>query len=132
MTGTSMSSPTVAGIIALWLQLNPKLSVRHIKEILAQTAIRDNFTTGSKAAQFGPNGKIDALAGMRLIMNEMGYICGDVDGDGYTTISDVTALIDYLLSGSSVINTANSDVDGDSKITIGDVTALIDILLKGA
>ena len=132
MTGTSMSSPTVAGIIALWLQLNPKLSVRHIKEILAQTAIRDNFTTGSKAAQFGPNGKIDALAGMRLIMNEMGYICGDVNGDGHITISDVTAMIDYLLSGSSVINTANSDVDGDGKISIVDVTALIDILLTGA
>ena len=57
------------------------------------------------------------------------YITGDVDGNGVVGISDVTALIDYLLTGSS-IDTEAADVNGDSSISIGDVTALIDILLN--
>lgn len=55
---------------------------------------------------------------------------GDVNGDDRINISDVTALIDFLLSDDdSHINRANSDVNGDGKINISDVTSLIDILL---
>lgn len=57
---------------------------------------------------------------------------GDVNDDGNVTIADVTALIDYLLSGNaSGINVGNADVNGDSNVTIADVTALIDMLLSG-
>jgi len=53
-----------------------------------------------------------------------------VDGDGSVNIADVTALIDYLLSGDAAsINTANADCDEDGNINIADVTALIDQLL---
>ena len=55
---------------------------------------------------------------------------GDVNGDDRINISDVTALIDFLLSDDdSHINRANSDVNGDGRINISDVTSLIDILL---
>ena len=58
------------------------------------------------------------------------YLRGDVDGDGSVNIADVTALIDYLLSGDAAsINTANADCDEDGNINIADVTALIDQLL---
>ena len=57
---------------------------------------------------------------------------GDVDADGNVTISDVTALIDYLLSGNaSEVNLTAADCDLDGGITISDVTALIDYLLSG-
>ena len=56
-------------------------------------------------------------------------IPGDVDGDGLVTISDVTTLIDILLSGAPA--SAAADVDGDSRVTISDVTTLIDMLLSG-
>lgn len=55
---------------------------------------------------------------------------GDVDDDGLVTISDVTALVDYLLGGGE-INAQNADMDEDGKITIADVTSLIDRLLGG-
>lgn len=58
-------------------------------------------------------------------------ISGDADGDGHISISDVTCLIDYLLSGNTPINLANADVNRDGSITIADVTALIDKLLSG-
>ena len=58
---------------------------------------------------------------------------GDVDVDGSVTISDVTALIDYLLSGNaSGINLSNADCDQDGNVNISDVTALIDYLLSGS
>lgn len=55
---------------------------------------------------------------------------GDVNGDGDISIKDVSALIDYLLSGDPEgISMANADVSQDGDITIKDVAALIDILL---
>ena len=57
---------------------------------------------------------------------------GDVDGDGHVSIADVTALIDYLLSGNAGnIDLDNADCNQDSDISISDVTALIDYLLRG-
>jgi surface protein len=58
------------------------------------------------------------------------YMPSDVNGDGKTTIADVTALINYLLSGEPTAG--SGDVNGDSKVTIADVTALINLLLSGS
>ena len=58
---------------------------------------------------------------------------GDVNGDGIVNIADVTALIDYLLSGDvSGINISAADCNQDNSVNIADVTALIDYLLSGA
>ena len=62
----------------------------------------------------------------------MPEIRGDVNGDGSVNISDVTALIDYLLSGNaSGINLSAADTNQDTNVSIADVTALIDYLLSG-
>ena len=52
---------------------------------------------------------------------------GDVDGDNYITIADVTTLIDIVLG--VVEENASADVNGDGQIGISDVTILIDVLL---
>lgn len=54
---------------------------------------------------------------------------GDVNIDGVVDISDVTALIDILLSEQLRYRYA-SDLDGDGNLTIVDVTMLIDLLLS--
>ena len=55
---------------------------------------------------------------------------GDVNGDNEVGISDVSALIDYLLGlGDDWFNTDAADVNTDREVTIADVSALIDILL---
>lgn len=57
---------------------------------------------------------------------------GDVNNDGNVNISDVSILIDYLLSGdASAINMQGADVDGDNALSISDVSRLIDMLLAG-
>ena len=54
---------------------------------------------------------------------------GDVNGDGGIDISDVTSLIDLLLTGGEI--PVGADVNGDGHVDISDVTALIDRLLNG-
>ena len=55
---------------------------------------------------------------------------GDVNGDSRLSISDMTALVDVLLTeDTSAVNIANSDLNADGKVDIADVTALIDMLL---
>lgn len=57
---------------------------------------------------------------------------GDVNCDGYINISDVTKLIDFLLSGDPEgISTNNADTNKDGKVNISDVTKQIDFLLRG-
>ena len=51
-----------------------------------------------------------------------------MNGDGSVNISDVTFLIDLLLSGTA---TPGADVNGDGSVNISDVTFLIDLLLSG-
>lgn len=59
------------------------------------------------------------------------FMRGDVNNDGIVNISDVTALIDYLLSGNPEgINMQGADVDESGVINISDVTSLIDMLLS--
>ena len=61
-------------------------------------------------------------------MSVYAAVDGDVDGDGYVTTTDVTALYNYLLSGDTE-TLINGDVDGDGYITIGDVTWVYNIIL---
>jgi hypothetical protein len=58
---------------------------------------------------------------------------GDVDGSGTVGISDVSALIDYLLSSDATdIDLTAADADLSGSVGIADVSALIDYLLSGA
>ena len=68
MSGTSMASPAVTGILALWLEANPKLTYEDVLKIFQETARRDK-TTGD-ADETGWNarsgyGKIDAYEGLK-------------------------------------------------------------------
>ncbi len=57
---------------------------------------------------------------------------GDVNNNDEVTIADVTALIDYLLSGdTSSISLIGADANRDGDVAINDVTSLIDYLLSG-
>ena len=58
-------------------------------------------------------------------------VLGDVNDDGIVNISDITALIDYLL-GNEVekINKFNADIQDDASLNISDVTSLIDYVLN--
>lgn len=65
MLGTSMATPAVTGILALWLQANPQLTRENVEDIFRRTAIRDNFTGSEEWNATSGYGKIDAYAGLK-------------------------------------------------------------------
>ena len=91
-------------------------------------AMGQNFPDATATLGCGTN--------VELPVTEIGYtyerMLGDVNGDGYVNIADVTTLIDHLLgSVSDNYFEVNADVNEDNSINIADVTTLIDMLLSG-
>ena len=85
----------------------------------------------TKDGSVNPDGDFFAIKAVKLITPT--GMRGDVNSDNSVSIGDVTALIDYLLSGdASGINLSNADCNQDNGVSIGDVTALIDYLLSGS
>ena len=66
--GTSMSSPFVAGTIALWLEADPTLTFKEVDAILRKTAVQPSTTSTQKRKQWG-GGKLDALAGIKEVLD---------------------------------------------------------------
>ena len=61
------------------------------------------------------------------------FTLGDVNGDGYVTVADVTALISLVLGGNaSAAAHPAADMNSDGNLTVADVTALIGLVLGGA
>lgn len=68
----------------------------------------------------------------KTVQSSAAGLRGDVNGNGVVDISDVTALINYVLTGNAQgldLNAAN--VNGDNNVDISDVTTLIGYVLTG-
>ena len=75
MSGTSMSSPAVTGIVALLLQANPDLTSAEVREILCSTARNDSVTgplheRDSISDRWGW-GKVDAMAAVNEALSRV-------------------------------------------------------------
>lgn len=79
--GTSMATPYVAGIIALWLQADPSLTAGDALDIAASTAMTGY--TDIKDLRWGA-GQIDALAGIKKVLSLSGV--NDVKTDSSSPI----------------------------------------------
>ena len=65
MEGTSMASPFMAGVLALWLEAYPQLSYEQVVEIVKKTSVRDNKVGTEEWTRKRGYGKIDAYAGLK-------------------------------------------------------------------
>ncbi|MDR1879259.1 MAG: S8 family peptidase, partial [Bacteroidales bacterium] len=78
LSGTSMSSPFVAGVVALMLQANPALTPTEVKRIIAQTAYSDQYTQQHGSIRFG-HGKIDAYSAVSKSLETTGTAAFETD-----------------------------------------------------
>ena len=67
MSGTSMATPFVTGVLATWLQANPQLTPSDVRTIFSETAITDTYTGTCPNNTWG-YGKIDAYAGLVKVL----------------------------------------------------------------
>ena len=110
--------------------------------------IHFSFNTAFRSGFIGINGSLSTTHDWRggTIINDtasfnssifvkIGYMRGDVDGNGEFGIADVTKLIGYM--NDPVAHPLNefqldaADVNGDGEISIADVTTLLSILMEG-
>lgn len=103
-TGTSMSSPAFAGSIALWLQVNPKLTIDEVIEIATMTATKDEQTTTTgNAVQWGA-GKFNALAGLKEVMKRVGVNDIRIDEQGILVTPAGAKAYEISVPGAKNIN----------------------------
>ena len=75
MSGTSMATPYMSGVCALWLEADPTLTHTQIREIAQRTALSDDFcTTNNHYTKAGEgnqagSGKVDAFKGLKYILD---------------------------------------------------------------
>ena len=67
-SGTSMSCPVVSGIVALWLQADPTLTLEGVKTVMRESAVSDEFTAADDI-RWG-FGKINAKRGIDYIKSQ--------------------------------------------------------------
>jgi subtilisin family serine protease len=105
-SGTSMSSPAVAGIVALILDANPYLMPDQIKTILKQTARLDQHTgtiTAPGNTRWGM-GKVNALAAVLLALNTI-------------SIEEIASNNWFVLYPNPTVNTLEIFVPTDKKLS---------------
>lgn len=90
-SGTSMSSPIVGGILALWMQACPKLTREKAMETIAQTSHRHDPELDYPNNIYG-YGEIDAAAGLQ-------YLLRNYAGIDETNIEKVCCTARYDISG---------------------------------
>lgn len=66
MAGTSMASPHMAGVAALWLQADPDLTTEDIRNVIKATSYKPEGASD----KWGPNGLVDAYKGLKYILGE--------------------------------------------------------------
>ncbi len=91
--GTSASAPTVAGVVALMLSVEPTLTVKQVRDILRETAVRiDRNCTDAAGkwkngfSQWYGYGRIDAAAAVARAKFERGDLTTDFDANGLSDI----------------------------------------------
>ena len=123
--GTSMATPAAAGIVALWMQAaaqcGHQLTHSEIKQIMAETAIHDNWTdNGPNASHFG-NGKINALAGVEYILNH--YAVPTI----YANPASVTFEVEPGTTTTQTVAVTGLMLTGDITATLNDDTGTYSI-----
>ena len=68
MSGTSMSTPVAAGVVALYLQANPELDVNGVKDAIANSATA--YTNPTSPSKQRGHGIINALSGISYILQQ--------------------------------------------------------------
>jgi len=122
-SGTSLSTPLVAGATALILEAHPTWNPMMVREALMMTASQSE----SPNNQYG-YGIIDVMAAINYSYQ---ITVGDITQDGLVNVNDVVLLLDWILSGTLMgpDQIGRADFSGDGEVNILDVVQLVEAIL---
>lgn len=123
-SGTSLSTPLVAGVAALIIQAHPDWSPHTVREALMMTA--SQATSPDNIYGWGV---IDALAAINYVP---GSVAGDVNQDGLINVSDIVTILDDVIPNNSSISPEQihaADMNRDGLVNTTDVDSLTNYLL---
>lgn len=111
-TGTSMSTPFVAGAIATWLEANPELTINDVKEIVALTSTRDEQVEATGTPLQWGAGKFNALEGLKEAMRRSAGINETGAPDTRLVVSTEGEVYTFFLGGACNMNLELFDISG--------------------
>jgi subtilisin family serine protease len=131
-SGTSMSSPMVAGICALYLQKNPTATWLDVKTAILNCADQDNFTGSSLPNNDWGYGKVNAYSAIRGCNIGIDEMYANVDFSIYPNPSSANTNLQYDLAsigkyGKATITISNSIGSVVKTITLKTIANSIEI-----
>ena len=99
-------------------------AIRNMDELVLEDGLRITEPVGGYFA----GGILYDASGNVATRATISGLLGDVNGDGFVTSADVTAVYDVML-GTDLTFQATADVNGDGYVTSADVTMVYDIML---
>ncbi len=122
-SGTSLSTPLVAGACALILEAHPMWTPMMVREALMMTA--DGNTSPDNTRGFG---LIDVMA---AIDYDFGMVPGDVTEDDLLNINDAVLLLEWVLSNQDIneVQFDVADINNDNQVNILDIVVLVEWIL---
>jgi len=118
LTGTSMATPHVAGVVTLLRALAPWLTPDELRQILRHTAVDMQLPGFDEATGYG---RVDAFAAL----TEAFANPADLDGDGTVGITDFLLLLEAWGPCPGAPDPCPADLDGDGTVGITDFLDLL-------
>ena len=122
LQGTSMACPFVTGVVALWLEADPTLTVADVKEVISATSTPYTGSDSDLKVKWGA-GKINAHKGIKEVVARLASI-GDVWADDAESRLVVTAMgdgYDVYVAGAEDMIVTLYDMQGRAIKTIAGV-----------
>ncbi|MCH8259942.1 MAG: S8 family serine peptidase [Planctomycetes bacterium] len=118
ISGTSMSTPHVAGAVALILQANPALDPAQVKEVLQLTAV--DLGAPGDDNRFGA-GRVDVMEAVLLALDMATPCPWDMDDDGSVGVPDLLSLLGQWNTDPG----GPPDFDDDGNVGVKDLLILL-------
>ncbi|MCH7873108.1 MAG: S8 family serine peptidase, partial [Planctomycetes bacterium] len=132
LSGTSMASPHVNGVVALIRQACPDLTVPEVKQVLFDSAV--DLGAPGEDNTFGW-GNINAEAAVLLALDRcVGFALGDLNCDGVIDAGDIDPFLVALFDPEQFpilypdCNISLGDINGDGNVNAGDIEGFINLL----